>query len=327
MSISEVILLTGGLLCFLYGMYEMTEGFQKAAGHALEKSLRTLLKNPGRGFLLGVLFTSILQSSSVVTVMLVSLVQARVIPFTATLGVILGADLGTTVTAWLLSWIALEGKTGGTGFFSAQTIPLLLLLIGVSLRLPCFRRARGWEKVFLGLGILWCGMQSMSGAVQPLVRQPEFLRFLMACTHPWISVAVGIAFTGVIQSSSAGIGVLQAMSFTGAVSADVALPLILGMNIGTCATAFLASIGTHREAQRVAVLHILIKIAGAGLGMLLFFLGKGVLRNTVWMQPVGPVQIAMMHTGLNLFMIAGVFPFYKGFLRWAERIRPEKKAS
>jgi len=245
-----VIGLVGGLALFLYGMEKMSEGLKKSAGNKMRSILAALTKNRVIGLLVGVFVTMVIQSSSATTVMLVSFVQAELMSFAQSLGVILGADIGTTITAQLIA-------------FKLTDYALLMIAVGFGLRMFAKQdNIRHIGDVILGFGILFFGMKLMSDAMKPLRSYPGFINLMQGLENPLLGLLVGTVFTALIQSSSAFTGVLIVLAQQNLITLEAGIPMLFGANIGTCITAGLASIGMSREAKRVALAHVLFKIAG-----------------------------------------------------------------
>ncbi len=311
-----MILFLGGLLCFLYGMYEMTVDLKRAANKKIERNLDQWFRSPQRGLMAGIGITAVIQSSSAVTVMLVGLVHAGILRFPQTIGVIMGADIGTTATAWLLSLTGLKNLGVISPLLQPEIFPLIFLFLGAFLQLPFSSAKRTLGKVCLGFGILLYGMQSMSNGALLLVAESGYLKSIMEFDHPIMGFFIGMIVTGIIQSSSAAVGILQSFSLTGMVTGRMALPLIMGINVGTCVTAVLASLGVRLEAKQVAAAHIAIKIGGVIIGGLFYFLWEHLPAAVFLDQPITPVQVACMHTLFNVITVLFIFPFRKQLVRW-----------
>lgn len=303
-----------GLSVFLYGMQGMSGSLEAVAGGKLEQVLRRCTVHPALGLLTGMAVTMAVQSSSAVTVLLVGLVGGGLMTLRQSLYVIFGANIGTTLTAWLLSLTGLESKNFWVQFlkpehFSAVLAPIGLLLIMTAKT----RRRRGIGTALMGFALLMLGMDLMKTAVAPLADSPAFGRWMIAFQNPLLGVLAGAGLTAVIQSSSASVGMLQALAANGAVSRAMAVPLVLGQNIGTCVTALLSAVGADRNAKRVALLHLLINFFGAAACLVLFWI---LPKET---EPIAPVGVAVIHTLFNVTATVLLLPFSKKLLRLAER--------
>lgn len=305
--------LSGGLALFLYGMEKMSEGMRKSAGNHMRSILAALTKHRVIGLLVGGFVTMVIQSSSATTVMLVSFVQAGLMNFAQTLGVILGADIGTTVTAQLIA-------------FKLTDYALLMIAIGFGLRMFAKSdNARSLGEVILGFGILFYGMKLMSDAMKPLRDYPDFINFLKGLENPLLGILAGTVFTALIQSSSAFTGVLIVLAQQGLITLEAAIPMIFGANIGTCITAGLASIGTCREAKRVALAHVVFKLAGVAL--FFFWIPEfAELIRSLALKFGSPTarQIANAHTIFNVGLGLLFLPFTAVFANLILKIFPDQ---
>ncbi len=305
-----------GLAFFLYGMREVSEGLRDLSGERLSQDLARFSRTPLRGLLLGTLVTAAIQSSSATTVMVVGFVNGGMMPLENAVGVIMGANLGTTVTAWLLSLAGVSGGVPLLQFFKPSTLAPLLALAGVVLLFV----ARGKEKrrvlgtVLFGFGLLFAGMDQMSDAVAPLADSPQFAELFLLFKNPIAGVLLGALLTAVMQSSSASVGVLQALCTTGAVTLSVAVPIVMGQNIGTCVTALLSGLGTSRNAKRAALLHLYFNVIGAVLllGVFYLLLTLGAVKGEAVAQAG---TVAVVHTLFNLAATVLLLPFSGQLLR------------
>lgn len=310
MDIYQVLAFVGGLALFLYGMKVLGDGLEKRAGAKLKGILERLTSNPIKGALLGAGVTAVIQSSSATTVMVVGFVNSGIMKLNQAIGVILGAKVGTTMTAWILSLAGIQGESLLINLLKPSSFSPVLALIGIILLLFAKKnKHKDTGTIMLGFAVLMFGMETMSGAVSPLAQLPEFQQILLAFKNPLLGVLVGAAFTGIIQSSSASVGILQALSMTGTISFSVAMPIILGQNIGTCVTALLSSFGANRAAKRAAFSHLYISIIGTAV-----FMGAYYLADAVFLFPfdnaiVGTVEIAVIHTIYNVFTMLVFLPF------------------
>ena len=332
MDIFSIFTLCGGLAFFLYGMGVMSSGLEKVAGGKLEKMLRQMTSNPYKSLALGAGITIAIQSSSALTVMLVGLVNSGIMELGQTIGVIMGAHVGTTLTAWILS---LSGIDASANIFlrllKPESFSPLFALVGVCMMMMArSNKRKSLGSILVGFSILMVGMIMMAQSMTPLADKPEFQNFLIAFTNPLLGVAVGTIFTGIIQSSAAAVGILQALSLTGSISIGMAVPTIMGMNIGTCATALISSIGVNTNAKRVAVAHISISIIGVILCLPLFYIGDFILENYILHtkfinQIINPVGIALAHTIFNVVTMTLLFPFTKQIEKLAVKLVKPKE--
>ena len=319
MDIFSLFTLCGGLAFFLYGMTTMSKSLEKMAGGRLERLLKRMTSNPVKGLLLGAGITIAVQSSSAVTVMLVGLVNSGVMELGQTIGVIMGSNVGTTLTAWILSLTGIESESVFLNLLKPENFSPLFALAGILLIMGSKRqRRRDVGRILIGFAILMSGMEMMKNSVSPLADMPGFSDLLTAFRNPLLGVAVGAAFTGVIQSSAASVGILQALALTGSITYGVAIPIIMGQNIGTCVTALISSIGVSRGAKRVSVLHIAFNIIGTALGLIVFCGGDLLFHFPFMDSAVGAVGVALCHTIFNIGTTALLLPFSRQ-LEWLAR--------
>ena len=317
-----IISLFGGLALFLFGMKQMSEGMKKTAGDKMRSILSALTDNRLIGMTVGAFVTMVIQSSSATTVMLVSFVQAQLMTFVQSLGVILGADIGTTITAQLIA-------------FKFTDYALLMIAIGFFLTMFSNKDSTKYiGEAILGFGLLFFGMKLMSDAMKPLRTFLPFINMLRGLENPMLALIVGTIFTALIQSSSAFTGIIIVLAQQGLLTLDAGIPLVMGANIGTCITAGLASIGTSREAKRVALAHVLFKVGGVALFILWIPVFADIIR---WISPVSsgtgleklaaetPRQIANAHTIFNVSLAFIFLPFTTFFANTIIKIYPEKK--
>ena len=321
MDIFSLFTLCGGLAFFLYGMTTMSKSLEKLAGGKLERLLKRMTSNPFKSLLLGAGITIAIQSSSAMTVMLVGLVNSGVMEIGQTIGVIMGSNIGTTLTAWILSLTGIESGSVLVNMLKPENFSPLLALAGVVLIMGSKKqRRRDIGRILVGFSILMYGMELMKNSVSPLADMPEFSQILTAFRNPLLGVLVGAVFTGVIQSSAASVGILQALALTGSITYGMAIPIIMGQNIGTCVTALISSIGVNRNARRVSVIHISFNVIGTAAGLILFFGGNMLLHYTFMDLPVGAVGIAFCHTVFNVVTTALLLPFSRQLERLARRL-------
>lgn len=309
-----------GLALFLFGMQIMGEALEKRAGERLHEILEKLTAGRLRALLFGSLVTAAVQSSSAVTVMTVGFVNAGLLQLGQAIGVVMGANIGTTVTAWLLSTTALEGSAPLLGFLKPSFFTPILGLLGIGFLLFSRREPRRLTgRVLLGFCVLMTGMERMSDAVKPLSELPETEAVLLFVSHPLVGIAVGAILTAVLQSSSASVGILQAVSAAGNMPLATAVPIVMGQNIGTCVTTLLASVGTDRNAKRVAVSHLYFNLIGTVALLTGFLLLTAMFKIAVFSAAATPVGIAVTHTVFNLLTTAILFPFAGSLERLAVR--------
>ena len=323
MNIFDFLSLIGGLALFLFGMQVMGNALEKKAGSQLNTVLGKITDNPIKGFGLGLGITSIIQSSSATTVMLVGLVNSEIITLKQSIYVIMGANVGTTVTAWLLSLTGISGDSVIIQLLKPSSFTPVLALIGIIF----YMFVKNTEKkdtgmILLGFAVLMYGMQLMSGAVSPLADMPEFTSILTTFNNPLIGVLTGAVFTGVIQSSAASVGVLQALAMTGAISYGMAIPIIMGQNIGTCVTALLSSIGVSKNAKRVSVIHVSFNVFGTIIGLIIYYILRYGAGLSVFDGSISAFAIAGFHSVFNVATTIILLPFGKYLVKIAQTVIP-----
>lgn len=263
MDFFSILTMLGGLALFLYGMQVMGDGLAKISGGKLEKILENLTSSKLRAVLLGLGVTAVIQSSSATTVMVVGFVNSGIMKLTQAVGIIMGANIGTTVTAWILSLAGIESNNFFMSLLKPSSFAPILALIGIVLLMFTKNsRKKDIGAILVGFAVLMFGMDTMSAAVKPLADVPEFTNLLLAFSNPIAGVLAGTVLTAIIQSSSASVGILQALCVTGAVPYSAAFPIIMGQNIGTCVTALLSAIGANKNAKRAAMIHLYFNIIG-----------------------------------------------------------------
>ena len=312
MDIFSVFQMAGGLALFLYGMHVMGDGLEKQAGGKLKTILEKLTANPVKGFLLGAAVTAVIQSSSATTVMVVGFVNAGIMKLSQAIGIIMGANVGTTITSWILSLTGLQGDSFWIQLLKPTSFSPIIAFFGIILIM--FSKKEGKKDLgstLVGFAVLMFGMEQMSGAVEPLADVPEFTSILLLFSNPLLGVLCGAILTAVIQSSSASVGILQALSATGSVTYSSAIPIILGQNIGTCVTALISSIGANKNARRAAVVHLYFNLIGTGLFLAVFYLLNGFLHFSFYDQSIDRLGIAVVHTCFNLLSTLTLLPFTK----------------
>ncbi len=318
MDIFGIINLLGGLSLFLFGMNVMGEGLTNTAGGKLEILLEKLSSTPLRGMLLGTAVTGVIQSSSATTVMVVGFVNSGIMKLTQAIGVILGANLGTTVTAWILSLVGISGDNLIIKLLKPSSFAPILGVIGIVMySFMKSERKKYVGGILIGFAVLMTGMEMMGAAVAPLADSPSFTNILLMFSSPILGLIAGLLITAIIQSSSASIGILQALSLTGAVSFGTAIPIIMGQNIGTCVTALISSVGTSTNAKRAAFVHLYFNTIMAFVFMAGFYILNSIIHFNFVNDSISPVGIAMVHTLANLIAISITLPFTKGLEKLA----------
>ena len=312
MNIFSLFTLCGGIAFFLYGMSLMSSRLEKLAGGRMEQLLKKMTSTPIKGLLLGAGITIAIQSSGAVTVMLVGLVNSGIIELGQSIGIIMGSNVGTTLTAWILSLSGIDSDSIWLQLLKPENFSPIVALIGVILR-TVYKSGKKHSagSIMVGFSILMYGTTMMKNAVSPLADMPEFTSILTAFTNPFIGVAVGAVLTAVLHSSAASVGILQALSMTGGITYGMALPIIMGQNIGTCMTALMSSIGGNRNARRVSVIHVSFNLIGTSIGLLVFY-GSGMFINYAFMDwLINPAGIAIVHSIFNVATTVLLLPFTK----------------
>ncbi|MBR2913953.1 MAG: Na/Pi cotransporter family protein, partial [Oscillospiraceae bacterium] len=330
MDITQIVLalviVAGGLAFFLYGMHIMSSGLEKMAGGKLEQALKKMTSNPFKSLALGAGITVALQSSSALTVMLVGLVNCGVMQIGQTIGVIMGSNIGTTFTAWLLSLMEVGTDNLIVAMLNPKYFSLVLALIGAFMILSGKSvRKKDIGNIMVGFAVLMYGMKMMGDAVSPLADMPEFQNLLVAFNNPIFGVFIGALVTGIIQSSAASVGILQTLaSQTGQISYSMAIPIIMGQNIGTCVTALISSIGVSRNAKKVAIVHISFNLIGTAICLSLYLLADSIFQFTFSDLPVDSAGIALVHTVFNVTTTVILLPFMKLLEKIANLFLPNK---
>ena len=325
MSIFDILSFIGGLSLFIFGMNVMGISLERAAGSRLKAILSKLTSSPIKGLILGAAVTAVIQSSSATTVMAIGFVNSGLMELIQAVGIIIGANLGTTITPWLLSLTGLEGSSIYIQLLKPTSFAPILALIGVVLLLASKRdKRRSIGASLLGFAVLMFGMETMSEAVKPLAEVEAFTNLFVLFSNPIIGVLVGIFVTAAVQSSSASIGILQALTVTGSVNMASAIPIIMGQNIGTCVTALISSVGTNKNAKRTALVHLYFNLFGTAAAMIIFYSLKMIFGFDLSVQ-ANYFSIAIIHTAFNLFCTVILFPFSKQLARLAVLTVPEGK--
>lgn len=318
MDIFGILTLVGGLALFLYGMNVMGTGLEKISGGRLERILERLTSNPLKAVLLGAGVTAVIQSSSATTVMVVGFVNSGIMKLSQAIGIIMGANVGTTATSWILSLTGIESSNIFIKLLKPSSFTPVLALIGIVLLMSGKNnKKKDVGEIFLGFSVLMFGMEAMSGAVKPLADVPEFTNILTMFSNPILGVLVGALLTAVIQSSSASVGILQALSVTGAFTFGSVIPIIMGQNIGTCVTAMLSSIGANKNAKRTAFVHLYFNVIGSVIFLVVYFSLNSLIHFEFTNDIVGAAGIALIHSIFNLFTTIVLLPFTKGLEKLA----------
>ena len=327
MGIFDVLSLLGGLALFLFGMNYMGNGLEKSAGGALERVLEKMTNNPIKGVLLGAIVTSVIQSSSATTVMVVGFVNSGIMKLTQAIGIIMGANIGTTVTSWILTLSGLGGDEWYVKIFKSTNLAAIAAFIGIIMIMACKNnRKKDIGSILIGFAVLMFGMSMMSDAVAPLKQSTEFANILLLFTNPVLGVLAGALLTAIIQSSSASVGILQALSATGALPYSAAMPIIMGQNIGTCVTAMISSIGASKNAKRTAFVHLYFNIIGTAVFLIGYYTIASFVDFPFADGMVTSTGIAITHTIFNVVTTVVLLPFYKGLGKLAElTVRDSKK--
>lgn len=312
MSIFNIFTLIGGLALFLYGMNIMGDSLEKLGGGKFERILEKLTNNPLKGVLLGAVITGIIQSSSATTVMVVGFVNSGIMKLSQAIGIIMGANIGTTVTSWLLSLTGIEGDSFWLNMMKPINFTPILAIIGIALHMFAKSdKKHDIANILLGFSVLMFGMENMSSAVKPLADVPEFTSILTMFENPVFGVLAGAVLTAIIQSSSASVGILQALSATGQITFGAAIPIILGQNIGTCVTALISCVGANKNAKRAAMVHLYFNIIGTILFLVAFYAVNAVVHLSFINDAVNAFNIAVVHTIFNVVATAVLLPFNK----------------
>lgn len=312
MDVYSVLSMIGGLALFLYGMHYMGEQLEKLSGGKLERILEKMTDKTIKGVLLGCAVTAVVQSSSAVTVMVVGFVNSGIMELSRAIGVIMGANIGTTVTAWILSLTGLSGDSLIINLLKPSSFAPVLAVIGVFLVMFTKKeKIKNIGGILTGFSVLMMGMTFMSDAMGGLADNEQFTSFLIKFSNPLLGILAGTVLTAVIQSSSASVGILQALAITGSVPFSTAFPIILGQNIGTCVTALISSVGTNKNAKRAAFAHLYFNIIGVVLALILFYGANAIFDFAFMSDAITASQIAVLHSVFNIFSTIVLLPFTK----------------
>lgn len=312
MDLFNVLTLLGGLAFFLYGMEILSSGLEKQAGGGLSALLGKMTSNPVKGVLLGAAVTAVIQSSTATTVMVVGFVNSGIMKLSQAISVIMGANIGTTITAWFLSLVGIQSDSVLINMLKPSSFSPVMALIGICLIMFAkTARKKDIGSIFLGFALLMNGMVMMSDATAPLADMPEFANLLLLFTNPLIALVLGVLMTGILQSSAASVGILQALSISGLINYNFAIPVILGQNIGTCLTAMLSAIGASKNARRTALAHLYFNVIGALLFLIAMYVGYIVGLKDFLFQPINALDIAVFHSIFNVTCTIVLLPFTK----------------
>ena len=324
MSVADVISLLGGIALFLFGMSLMGEGLKKVAGSRLELVLYKLSSTPLKGVLLGTGVTAVIQSSSATSVMVVGFVNSGMMKVKQAIGVIMGAILGTSVTGWILCLSSLEGGSGVVQLLSTEVLTGIVAVVGIILRMFTGKTSNRYVgEILLGFAVLMYGMSAMSGAVSPLRESEAFIRILTSFSNPVLGILVGLAFTSVLQSASAAVGILQALAITGAVTFEVALPIVMGIAIGAAVPVLLSALGANLNGKRTAFIYLLIDVLGVLIWALLFYGANAIIHFTFLDAVMSSVSIALMNTLFRLATVIVLLPCIGLMERMVELLFPD----
>lgn len=326
MDIFSVITLLGGLAFFLYGMNVMSGGLEKMAKGKLERTLKKVTSNRFLAMGFGAAITIAIQSSSALTVMLVGLVNSGILEFGQTICILMGSNIGTTLTAWILSLAGIDSDVFWLKIIKPENFSPVFALVGIIMMMVGKKqKTKNTGNILIGFSVLMYGMTLMSDSMAPLADMPEFTHILTAFSNPVLAVLVGAVFTGIIQSSAASVGILQALSMTGGVTYGMALPIIMGQNIGTCVTALISSIGVSKNAKKVAAVHLSFNIIGTLICLIPFCILDAVFDFSFTRMAINPFMIAVCHSIFNVVTTAVLMPFTKQLEKLANLIVRDKK--
>ncbi len=319
MDVFSVIAFLGGLAFFLYGMSMLGDGLSRASGGKMEKILEKLTNNRIKAVLLGAGVTAVIQSSSATTVMVVGFVNAGIMKLNQAVGLIMGANIGTTATSWILSLTGIEGSNFFLKMLKPTSFAPILAIIGAFiLMFAKSEKKKNVATIMVGFAILMSGMTAMSNAVEPLAEVPEFGQILVKFANPVAGVLAGMIITAVIQSSSASVGILQALCATGNVTYGLAIPIIMGQNIGTCITAIMSAIGANKNAKRAAAIHLYFNLIGTVVCLILFYGINVFVHFDFLTDAIGPANIAIIHSVFNIFTTVLLLPFGNQLVKLAQ---------
>ena len=317
MGITNILSLLSGVALFLFGMSQMGDGLKKAAGEKLELILYKLTSTPLKGVLLGTAVTAIIQSSSATSVMVVGFVNAGMMKVAQAIGIIMGANIGTSVTGWILCLSYIDGGSGVAQILSTATISAVVAIVGILFKMVAKKvSVKNVGDIMLGFSILMVGMQMMSGAMSPLKSDPEFIELLTMFSNPFVGIVVGILFTAVLQSASASIGILQALSVMGGITFASAFPITMGIGVGAAVPVLLSSIGTNKNGKRTALIYLLNDLFGMVFWSVAFYTVNAFVHFDFLDMVMSPVSIAILNSVFRVATVVILFPFIK----WIEKL-------
>ena len=330
-GLGDVLALLCGLALFLYGMDVMGDALKKSAGSSLKTFLGKMTTNPVKGFLLGLIVTLVIQSSSATTVMVVGFVNSGTMTLIQSVGVIMGANVGTAITAWLTALNSLGGEGGSEAvellsILKPDSWVPIVAIIGICLIMFAKRgKKKDVGAILLGFAVLMTGMTMMSDAVSPLKGDPNFAKILMMFENPLLGIMAGLVLTAIVQSSSASVGILQALTVTGAISYGAAIPIVMGQNIGTCVTALLSSLGANRNGKRAAIVHLSFNVIGVALVSVIFYALNAIFNFAFTSVAINAWDVAIIHTLFKLICVVLIAPFYKQLAKLSTLIIKDSK--
>ena len=317
MGITNILSLLSGVALFLFGMSQMGDGLKKAAGEKLELILYKLTSTPLKGVLLGTAVTAIIQSSSATSVMVVGFVNAGMMKVAQAIGIIMGANIGTSVTGWILCLSYIDGSSGVAQILSTATISAVVAIVGILFKMVAKKVSmKNVGDIMLGFSILMVGMQMMSGAMSPLKSDPDFIELLTMFSNPFVGIIVGILFTAVLQSASASIGILQALSVMGGMTFASAFPITMGIGVGAAVPVLLSSIGTNKNGKRTALIYLLNDLFGMVFWSIAFYSVNAFVHFDFLDMVMSPVSIAILNSVFRVATVVILFPFIK----WIEKL-------
>lgn len=326
MDIFSLVSLLGGLAFFLYGMQVMSDGLEKSSNGKLNRNLKKVTQNKIVSILFGAGLAVAVQSSSAVSVMLIGLVNSGILEFGQTICILLGSNVGTTLTSWILSLASINSSVLWINFLKPENFSPLFALVGIIMIM--FGKKENRKNIgttLLGFAVLMYGMEMMSSSMEPLSEMPEFVNLLTTFNNPLLALLIGTVFTGIIQSSAASVAILQALSMSGGITYGMAIPIIMGQNIGTSATALISSVGVKKNAKKVAFVHFAMKIVGTAICLVPFCIGNAVFRWSFTDKNITPVMIAVVHTIFNVVTTAIMVPFTKQIEAATNKIISDKE--
>lgn len=328
MDLQSILTMLGGIGLFLYGMKLMGQSLERFAGAKMEKTLERLTSSRGKGVLLGAGVTAVIQSSSATIIMVIGFLNAGILKLVQAVPVIMGANIGTTVTAQILRLGDLDNENIILQLLKPASFAPICVVIGAFVMLIAKKnKSKDKAGIAVGLGILFIGMNMMESSFKPLASSPEFMQIFLVLTNPILGVLAGMGVTILLQSSSASVGVLQAMSATGAITFSMAAPIIIGQNIGKCVTVLLASIGTNKNSRRAVCIDITMSLLGAVIFLIAIYAFQGIIGFSFWDTPVNRGRIADFHTLFNLVTCLIMLPFVNGLITISKKVVKEKNVS